>query len=115
MAMLVPVALVILQGNRCAPRDSSFGRALMIGLPFACLIGGVGTPAGSSMNAMTIGLLKDTANVNISFLEWACVGLPMVLITRPSPGSLPSRLIRPKWTPWSAWKPWNRNTGLWAR
>ena len=83
MAMLVPVALVILQGNRCAPGDSSFGRALMIGLPFACLIGGVGTPAGSSMNAMTIGLLKDTANVNISFLEWACVGLPMVLILTP--------------------------------
>ena len=83
MAMLLPVALVILQNNDCVQHKSSFGRAMMIGLPFACLIGGVGTPAGSSMNAMTIGLLKDTAGVNISFLEWACVGMPMVLILTP--------------------------------
>ncbi|WP_418764516.1 SLC13 family permease [Mailhella sp.] len=83
MAMLVPVALVILQNNKCEPGISSFGRAMMIGLPFACLIGGVGTPAGSSMNAMTIGLLKDTAHVNISFLEWTCVGMPIVLILIP--------------------------------
>ena len=83
MAMLLPVALVILQKNDCMQGASSFGRAMMIGLPFACLIGGVGTPAGSSMNAMTIGMLKDTAGVNISFLEWACVGMPMVLILTP--------------------------------
>ena len=83
MAMLLPVALVILQKNNCMQGASSFGRAMMIGLPFACLIGGVGTPAGSSMNAMTIGLLKDTASVSISFLEWACVGMPMVLILTP--------------------------------
>lgn len=83
MAMLVPVALVILQNNKCEPGTSSFGRAMMVGLPFACLIGGVGTPAGSSMNAMTIGLLKDTAHVNISFLDWACVGMPIVFILIP--------------------------------
>lgn len=83
MAMLLPVALVILQNNGCMQNKSSFGRAMMIGLPFACLIGGVGSPAGSSMNAMTIGLLKDTAGVNISFLEWVCVGMPMVLILTP--------------------------------
>ena len=83
MAMLVPVALVILQNNKCEPGTSSFGRAMMVGLPFACLIGGVGTPAGSSMNAMTIGLLKDTANVNISFLDWTCVGMPIVFILIP--------------------------------
>ncbi len=83
MAMLVPVALVILQNNKCEPNLSSFGKAMMIGLPFACLIGGVGTPAGSSMNAMTIGLLKDTAHTSISFLEWACVGMPIVLLLIP--------------------------------
>ena len=83
MAMLVPVALVILQNNKCEPGTSSFGRAMMVGLPFACLIGGVGTPAGSSMNAMTIGLLKDTAHVNISFLDWTCVGMPIVFILIP--------------------------------
>lgn len=83
MAMLVPVAVVILRGNGCRPGSSSFGRAMMIGLPFACLIGGVGTPAGSSMNAMTIGMLRDTAHVSLSFLAWACVGMPMVLILTP--------------------------------
>ena len=55
----------------------------MLGLPIACLIGGVGTPAGSAMNMLTIGLLQDTAKVHISFFEWMAIGMPMVLILTP--------------------------------
>lgn len=83
MAMMVPIAIVILENNKCEIGSSSFGKAVMIGLPFACLAGGAGTPAGSSINIMTIGMLNDMAHINISFLEWACLGMPFVCILIP--------------------------------
>lgn len=82
-AMMLPVALILLRENGCKPGVSSFGRALMLGLPIAALIGGVGTPAGSAMNMLTITLLQSTAGIQISFLEWSAVGVPMVLAITP--------------------------------
>lgn len=55
----------------------------MLGLPIACLIGGVGTPAGSAMNMLTISLLQSTADVHIGFFEWTAIGMPMVLVLTP--------------------------------
>lgn len=83
MAMMVPIAAVILQNNNCEVGKSSFGRAMMIGLAFSCLIGGVGTPAGSSMNILTMSMLKDMVHIDISFIEWACLGLPLVCVLVP--------------------------------
>lgn len=82
-AMMLPVALLLLEKNGCQKGDSRFGKAVMLGLPIACLIGGVGTPAGSSMNMLTIGMLQDTASVGLSFFDWTAIGLPMVLIITP--------------------------------
>ncbi len=83
MAMMVPIAIVILQNNNCKAGESSFGKAMMIGLPFACLIGGVGTPAGSAVNIMTMNTLNDMAQIDISFLEWTCLGIPLACILIP--------------------------------
>ena len=84
IAMMMPVALLVLRENGCRPGCSMYGRAMMLGLPIACLIGGVGTPAGGSPNMLTIGLLESTANVKISFFEWSIIGLPMVLLLVPA-------------------------------
>lgn len=84
IAMMMPVAMLILKENGCMPGHSMYGRALMLGLPIACLIGGVGTPAGGSPNMLTIGLLESTANVHINFIEWSFIGVPMVLILVPA-------------------------------
>ena len=84
IAMIMPAALLILRENGCQPGCSGYGRAMMLGLPIACLIGGVGTPAGGSPNMLTIGLLESTANVHISFLQWVCIGMPMVLLLVPT-------------------------------
>lgn len=83
MAVMVPIAAAILHNNNCEKGKSPFGQAMMIGLAFACLIGGVGTPAGSAMNILTMGMLKDMVHVDITFLEWACLGIPLVCILVP--------------------------------
>lgn len=98
MAVMVPIALVILQNNKCEERKSSFGRAVMIGLPFACLIGGVGTPMGSATNLLVMNMLKDIVHIEISFLEWSCLGMPLVWILIPASWYILVKVYRPEMT-----------------
>ena len=83
VAMMLPVAVLLLEKNGCVKGTSNFGKAVMLGLPIACLIGGVGTPAGSAMSMLTISLLQSTAGVHIGFFEWTAIGMPMVLVLTP--------------------------------
>ncbi|MFJ7684343.1 SLC13 family permease [Peribacillus butanolivorans] len=74
------MAYTLLKKNNCTPGKSNFGKAMMIGIPIAAAIGGIGTPVGSGINILAISLLKDTANVNINFLQWTVIGFPMAII-----------------------------------
>lgn len=84
----IPTALVffglcmpILEQNGCEPGKSKFGKAVMLGIPVGAAIGGIGTPAGSGMNAVTMSLLKNICGVEISFGQWSLVGVPVALIS----------------------------------
>lgn len=59
------------------------GKSLMIGIPIASLIGGAATPAGSSLNVLALSLLKSTAGIEITFLQWSIIGIPIVVIALP--------------------------------
>lgn len=84
----IPTALVffglcapILEQNGCEPGKSKFGKAIMLGIPVGAAIGGIGTPAGSGMNAVTMSLLKNICGVEISFGQWSLVGVPVALVS----------------------------------
>lgn len=84
----IPTALIffgicspLLEKNNCEPGKSNFGRALMLGIPVSAALGGIGTPAGSGMNAVTMSLLKSICNVDISFAQWSMVGVPVALVS----------------------------------
>ena len=83
VAMMFPVALFLLQQNKCPVGESPFGKAVMLGIALAALIGGVGTPAGSGTNILTINMLETAAHVSVSFFQWAAIGMPMVLLLTP--------------------------------
>ena len=51
--MMLPIALMLLRATGCEPGKSNYGRAIMVGLPVAALIGGMGTPAGSATNVLS--------------------------------------------------------------
>ena len=74
------IAFPILELNKCAPGESKFGRGIMMGIPIAAAIGGVGTPAGSGLNVLSLDLLQTHGNVSVSFLQWASVGAPFAVI-----------------------------------
>ena len=84
----IPTALIffgictpLLEKNECEPGKSRFGKALMLGIPVGAAVGGIGTPAGSGMNAVTMSLLKSICGVEISFTQWSLVGVPVAILS----------------------------------
>jgi sodium-dependent dicarboxylate transporter 2/3/5 len=60
-------------------KEAPFSRALLVGIPAAASVGGVGTIIGSTPNAIAVGALAEKG-VNITFVEWMVVGLPVALL-----------------------------------
>ncbi len=70
-AAMIALVLPLL---RTMDDDDPFAKALLLGVPFAANLGGMGTVIGSPPNAIAAGGL---ASVNpIGFAEWILVGLP---------------------------------------
>lgn len=70
----------VLRKNNCMPGKSAFGKSMMVGIPVAASIGGVATPAGSGVNILAINLLNNIAGVEIGFIQWSIVGIPLAII-----------------------------------
>lgn len=72
-------------GRTGVPRgDSAFGKGVMVGIPIAALIGGVATPAGSSVNILGIHFIEEHGGVRIPFVDWMALGVPMALLLVPA-------------------------------
>lgn len=82
-AVFMAVALELLARSGVAPGSSKFAKALMIGIPVASLIGGVGTPAGSSVNILGLDFIEKHGHVRVPFVSWMAIGLPMVAVLVP--------------------------------
>lgn len=59
--------------------DDPLRKGLVLCIPVAANIGGMGTPIGSPPNAVAIGFLR-TEGINISFLNWMVIGVPLAII-----------------------------------
>lgn len=59
------------------------GKTFMIGIPVASMIGGIMTPAGSSINLLALSILESNTDYDITFVQWMCFGIPIVLIVLP--------------------------------
>lgn len=61
------------------PDEIQFQKGLLLAVPFAANIGGMGTPIASPPNAVAIGFL-NSVGINISFPGWMLIAIPLVLI-----------------------------------
>ena len=82
-AMLLPLGMSSLQSSGGKPLESTFGRALMIGIVWGALIGGTATPAGCGANVLAMQYVRDIAQLDVSFAQWMAVGVPGALIMIP--------------------------------
>ncbi len=81
-AIFMVLALGIFGKLRLQP-GSRFAKAVMLGIPIGSLIGGVGTPAGSSINVLGLMLIERHGGERVPFLHWMALGVPMVLVLLP--------------------------------
>ncbi len=72
MAVVLPVA-----GGLAA--DDRFRVALVLSVPVAANLGGIGTPVGSPPNAIVLGRLNDRG-IQVDFLTWMGFALPITLV-----------------------------------
>jgi sodium-dependent dicarboxylate transporter 2/3/5 len=75
-ALMIAVAIPIVAAF---PPDEPFRKAIILGIPFACNIGGIGTPIGTPPNAIAIGILSNMGQ-RIAFVEWMFRGIPVVVV-----------------------------------
>jgi solute carrier family 13 (sodium-dependent dicarboxylate transporter), member 2/3/5 len=69
----------ILPLARIMGKNSEYTKALMVGIPAAATLGGMGTIIGSTPNAIAVGALQEKG-FNVTFVDWMIFGLPTALI-----------------------------------
>ena len=72
-----------------------FGIALMLGIAYACSIGGMGTLIGTPPNAFLAGFMLETYGVSIGFAQWMLLGVPLVLVGLPLAWFILTRVVFP--------------------
>lgn len=72
LAIIGPIVARLGPGN-------PFGKGLLLGVPFAANLGGMGTLIGSPPNAIAAGALLYVPDQEVSFLGWMLFGLPPAL------------------------------------
>ncbi len=75
-ALMIALALPIYQQ---IPKEERFKKALILGIPFAANIGGMGTPIGTPPNAIIIDELSNFG-FTVSFLDWMIIALPLTMV-----------------------------------
>lgn len=78
--MLLPVALAVIEAD---PESGTLAPPLLLGIAYAASIGGMGTPIGTPPNVVLLGVYSEVTGVQVGFLDWMRVGLPVVACLLP--------------------------------
>lgn len=88
--MMLPIALSVIELTKSGnPTESqlqeyrNFALTLMLAIAFSSSVGGLGTIIGTPTNALMIAFVEDAYGVEISFVQWMMLGLPVVVLGLP--------------------------------
>lgn len=73
IVLVQPLALQI-------PADDPFRRGLVLSVPFAANVGGIGTPIGTPPNAIALEALR-ARGLEINFFQWMAFAMPLLIGT----------------------------------
>lgn len=96
--MMLPIGLSLIDLMPAGEDDLArrrFGTALMLGIAYACSIGGMGTLIGTPPNAFLAGFMLESYGVAIGFAEWMLLGVPVVIVGLPLAYLLLTRIAFP--------------------
>ena len=83
--MMLPIGIVIIKQlsehpNSDKNENLNFGKALMLSIAYSASIGGIATLIGTPPNMVMAGIVAQTYNYEISFLEWFIFGFPVMIL-----------------------------------
>ena len=77
--MMLPVAAAVLEQQD----TEELTTPLLLGIAYSASIGGLGTPIGTPPNVIFMGVYRETTGVEMTFLDWMKLGVPVVLVLIP--------------------------------
>lgn len=75
-AMMITLVVAMLPQ---IPRGDPIRKGMILCVPFAANIGGMGTPISSPPNAVAVGFLQR-AGLEVTFLEWMLIAVPIMIV-----------------------------------
>lgn len=99
--MMLPIALSIIalvesdDAMEGANLQTNFAVVMLLGLAYACNIGGIATLIGTPPNALMAGYMFETYGVEIGFGQWMMAGVPLVIVSLPLVYLMLTRLVFP--------------------
>lgn len=95
--MMLPIAVSILDLLNSDDKKGkiNFEIALILSIAYACNIGGMGTLIGTPPNALLAGFLNENYGIEISFLQWMMIGVPIMLVSLPIMYFVLTKLVYP--------------------
>ncbi|NBC84728.1 MAG: DASS family sodium-coupled anion symporter [Bacteroidetes bacterium] len=83
--MMLPIGLSVVtlvheKTDDDGSRPDGFGVTLMLGIAYACSLGGLGTLIGTPTNAFLAAYVDRTYGFAVSFVDWMLVGVPLALL-----------------------------------
>ena len=80
--MLLPIVMAVVAQTK----DRRLHLSLLLGVAYAASVGGVGTPIGTPPNVIFMGIYEKQTGMEIGFLDWMILALPVVLVMFPIVG-----------------------------
>ena len=83
--MMLPIALSVIAifSKEINLRDEDLAIPLLLAIAYSASIGGASTLIGTPTNIMLAGILSDSYNYEISFIDWLLIALPIALFLLP--------------------------------
>ncbi|WP_027137121.1 SLC13 family permease [Gaetbulibacter saemankumensis] len=80
--MMLPIALSVIKlltndADGFTKKDKNFAVSVMLGIAFSANAGGIATVIGTPPNSILIGLLENEYDIQISFVKWMLIGVPI--------------------------------------
>jgi len=97
--MLLPIGLAVITVVKETVRGlsekemESFQLALLLGIAYGATIGGMSTLIGTGPNGMLAAFMADNYNLDISFVDWMKVGVPLSIVMLPCSWLILTRVI----------------------